>query len=348
MQDFQKHLISEDAKIKDTLVQLSALSPDLILFVVDKNNKLLGSITDGDIRRGLIKKLNLNDQIDGIIQRDTKFITIGNLDIQKIIDYKRDLIHIVPILNEKKEIQRIISFREYFSFLSIDVVIMAGGKGERLRPLTEHTPKPLLNVGDGSIIEHNINRFIKYGITNFWISINYLGGLIKNHLGEGPSTEIKINYLEEDKPLGTIGALSKSIKFKSGYVLLTNSDILTNLDYEDFLLKFLNSDADFAITTVSHNYTIPFGVVEIDQHVIKRISEKPTFNYQCNAGIYLMKKEVLDLIPKDTFFNTTDLIEVLLSMGKIIFPYQFSGYWLDIGSHHDFQKAQRDIKTVKF
>ena len=152
MQDFQKHLISEDAKIKDTLVQLSALSPDLILFVVDKNNKLLGSLTDGDIRKGLIKEINLNDQIGGIIQRDTKFITIGDLDIQKLIDYKRNLVQIVPIVNEKKEIQRIISFREYFSLLPIDVVIMAGGKGERLRPLTEHTPKPLLNVGDKSII----------------------------------------------------------------------------------------------------------------------------------------------------------------------------------------------------
>jgi len=348
MQEFQKHLINEGTKIKKALVQLSLLSPDLILFVVDKNNKLLGSITDGDIRRGLIKGINLNDQIDGIIQRDTKYIKIGDLEIQKIIDYKQDLIQIVPILNEKKEIQRIISFREYFSLLSIDVVIMAGGKGERLRPLTEHTPKPLLNVGDRSIIEHNINRFIKYGITNFWISINYRGDLIKNHLGEGPSTDIKIKYIEEDKPLGTIGALSKRVKFKSGYILVTNSDILTNLDYEDFLLKFLNSNADFAITTVSHNYTIPYGVVEINQDRIKAITEKPTMTYQCNAGIYLMKKEVLDLIPNETFFNTTDLIQVLLSNDKIIFPYQFSGYWLDIGSHHDFEKAQRDIKTVQF
>ena len=348
MQDFQKYLINEGANVKEALVQLSALSPDLILFVLDKNNKLLGSITDGDIRRGLIKGINLNDQISKVIQKDTKSITIGDLNIQKIIDYKRDLIQILPIVNEKKEIQRIINFREYFSLLPIDVVIMAGGQGKRLRPLTEHTPKPLLNVGDRSIIEHNINRFIKYGISNFWISINYRGDLIKNHLGAGPFTDIKINYIEEDKPLGTIGALSKGVKFKSRYVLVTNSDILTNLDYQDFLLKFLNSNADFAVTTVSHNYTIPYGVVEINQDRIKSITEKPTMTYQCNAGIYLMKKEVLDLIPKDTFFNTTDLIQVLLSNDKIIFPYQFSGYWLDIGSYNDFEKAQRDIKTVKF
>ena len=216
MQDFQKYLINEGANVKEALVQLSALSPDLILFVLDKNNKLLGSITDGDIRRGLIKGINLNDQISKVIQKDTKSITIGDLNIQKIIDYKRDLIQILPIVNEKKEIQRIINFREYFSLLPIDVVIMAGGQGKRLRPLTEHTPKPLLNVGDRSIIEHNINRFIKYGISNFWISINYRGDLIKNHLGAGPFTDIKINYIEEDKPLGTIGALSKGYRQRVG------------------------------------------------------------------------------------------------------------------------------------
>jgi NDP-sugar pyrophosphorylase family protein len=225
---------------------------------------------------------------------------------------------------------------------------MAGGRGQRLSPLTDKTPKPLLKVGEKSIIEHNLDRLCFFGIDDYWISINYLGNQIENKIGTGENRNVKINYVNEDMPLGTIGAISKIKKFNHEYVLVTNSDILTNLDYENFFIEFLKSNADMGVVTIPYYVKVPYAVLETKNGLIKNFKEKPTYTYYSNGGIYLFKKEVLELIPENTFYNTTDLMEFLIKSRRKIYSYPFIGYWLDMGNHEDYIKANQEIKNIKF
>jgi NDP-sugar pyrophosphorylase family protein len=242
-----------------------------------------------------------------------------------------------------------LNFRLLKSYLPIDVVIMAGGKGSRLKPLTNDTPKPLLNVGNKPIIEHNIDRILSFGVESFWISINYLGDKIVNYFGQGIEKNININYVKETTPLGTIGAVSKIHDFGHDYVLITNSDILTNLDYEKFYIDFIEKEADLSIIGIPYRVNIPYAVLEKDNDGnLINFKEKPEYTYESNGGIYLIKKTSLNLIPENLFFNATDLIEKLISQNKKVITYPFNGYWLDIGKHDDYNKAQKDIDNINF
>jgi dTDP-glucose pyrophosphorylase len=348
MKEIKKHLITKGSTIKEALTRLNELGQDAILFVVDLNNILIGALTDGDVRRGLLKNIQINETIDQIIQLKPKYIRMGETDISKLIEYRESLYRIIPVLDEKDKITRIINFREKKSYLPIDVVIMAGGKGQRLMPLTKEIPKPLLIVGDNPIIEHNINRLALFGVFDFWISINYLGDLIENYFSDGQNRNIKINYIREDEPMGTIGAVSKVENFSHDYILITNSDILTNLNYEQFFLDFVKSNADLGVVTIPYDVNIPYAVLEINDSSVTNFKEKPTYTYYSNGGIYLLKKSTLSYIPKSAFFNATDLIEKLLIEKKLIFSYPLMDYWLDVGSHDDFKRAQNEINNINF
>ena len=225
---------------------------------------------------------------------------------------------------------------------------MAGGKGQRLLPLTEHTPKPLLKVGSKPIIEHNLDRLALFGIDDIWISINYLGEQIESYFGDGSAKNVHISYVRENKPLGTIGAVSKIQDFKHEFVLITNSDLLTNLDYEHFFLDFLAQSADMAVVTIPYKVNIPYAVLETEEGRVLNFKEKPTYTYYVNGGVYLVKRELFDYLPKNDYFNATDLIDELIRQNKKIYSYPLMGYWLDIGSPDDFERAQRDVTKIKF
>jgi NDP-sugar pyrophosphorylase family protein len=255
---------------------------------------------------------------------------------------------IIPIIDTKNRVVNVINFREIKSYLPIDVVIMAGGKGQRLLPLTEQTPKPMLKVGEKPIIEHNIDRLALFGIDDFWISINYLGDQIKSYFGDGSSKNIKISYVTENRPMGTLGAVSQIHDFKHEFVLIMNSDLLTNLDYEHFFLDFLKYDADMAVVTIPYQVNIPYAVLETEEGRVLNFKEKPTYTYFSNGGIYLVKRYLFNYLPKGEFFNATDLIDVLIKKEKKVYSYPLIGYWLDIGSPSDFERAQNDITKIKF
>jgi dTDP-glucose pyrophosphorylase len=334
--------------VKQALASLNLLSQDAILFVVDSTNKLIGSLTDGDVRRGLLNDFTLDSKIDEIIQPNPKFIRKGENNIQKVIEYREENYRILPVLNDNNKVINVINFRNIKSYLPIDAVIMAGGRGQRLAPLTDTIPKPLLKVGDKPIMEHNLDRLTKYGIDDFWVSLNYLGEQIENHFGDGKEKNIKIEYVWENEPLGTIGAVAQINTFEHDYVLVTNSDLLTNIDYENFFLDFVTQKADFAVLTIPYQVTIPYAVLETKDGAIQSFKEKPTYTYYSNGGIYLMKKGVLKYIPKNTFYNSTDLMEKLIKKNHKVISYPFLGYWLDVGKHEDFEKAQADINSLKF
>ena len=295
-----------------------------------------------------MKDFTVLSKIDKIIEPNPRFIRKGEYDIQKIIKFRENLLGVLPVVDSEMRVVNVINFRNLKSYLPIDAVIMAGGRGQRLQPLTDSIPKPLLKVGDKPIMEHNINRLSQFGIFNFWVSVKYLGEQIEDYFGSGEHKNIRIEYVRENEAMGTIGALSRITNFKHDLVLLSNSDLLTNFDYEQFYLEFIRSEADFAVMTVPYQVFIPYAVLESESGEVKGFKEKPTYTYYSNGGIYLMKKEIIDYIPKNKFYNATDLMEDLIHQKKRVISIPFSGYWLDVGRHEDFEKAQRDIQNIRF
>lgn len=348
MNTYRKHLLPKGSSIRQALERLNYLAIDAIVFIVDEQNRLVGSITDGDVRRGLLNGFTIEHKVDEIIQSTPRFIRKGERDIKKVIEYRDNNFRILPVLSKDDEIINIINFREIKSYLPIDAVIMAGGRGERLKPLTDNTPKPLLKVGNKPIMEYNLDRLRLFGIDDFWITLKYLGEQIENKFGNGKDRNVNIQYVYETEPLGTIGSLSRIKDFEHEYVLVTNSDILTNIDYEHFFLDFLEKDADFSVVTIPYNVNVPYAVLETSNGHVLSLKEKPTYTYYSNGGIYLMKKTVIEKIPYNSFYNATDLMEHLLKTKMKVISYPISGYWLDIGQMEDYTKAQKDIEIINF
>jgi dTDP-glucose pyrophosphorylase len=348
MRSYKEHLILSGSSVKQALGVLNELSQDAILFVVDEKNRLIGSLTDGDVRRGLLNDFELGSKIDEIIQSNPRFIRKGNYNIQKIIEYRDEDYRVIPVLDENDVVINVINFRFLKSYLPVDAVIMAGGRGQRLQPLTDVTPKPLLKVGDKPIMEHNLNRLAMYGIDDFWVSLRYLGEQIEAYFGSGMKNNVNIEYIWENEPLGTIGAVAQISSFQHDYILVTNSDLLTNIDYEQFFLEFISHDADLAVLTIPYQVAIPYAVLETEKGEVKSFKEKPTYTYYSNGGIYFMKKAITQIIPPNKFYNATDLMEDLIKQNKKVISFPFSGYWLDVGNHEDFEKAQIDVNIIKF
>lgn len=348
MESFKQHLISKDQGVRDAFIRLDKLASDAILFVVDDNNILLGSLTDGDLRRGFIRGLGFDDIITDFIQANPKFIYDREFNQEKLKEFNDNLIKIIPILNKENQIVDILNFRFRSTLLPLDAVLMAGGEGKRLRPLTENTPKPLLKVGGKPIIEYNIDRLAQVGVANIYLSINYLGEQLEAYFEDGSSKNITIDYLREEKPLGTIGSVLLVEEFQHEDILVMNSDLLTNIDFADFYKSFQDANADMAVAATSYHVDVPYAVLETDENQnVKTLKEKPRYTYFSNAGIYIIKKKLLKMIPEGEFYDITDLMEKVIEMNYKLITYPINGYWLDIGKHEDFKKAQEDIKHIK-
>ena len=343
-----KYIINQSSTLLDALKQINTLSGGpLVLFVVDDDNKMVGTLTDGDSRRALIKGASVNDKASDVMHRSFNFLRKGvNDDVENIHRQRDMLMKLVPILDDDNHIIDIINLDRYITRLPIDAVLMAGGKGERLRPLTEKTPKPLLKVGEKCIIDHNVDRLIRYGIQHINVTVNYLHEQIEEHYQE-PRDGIKVRTFKEPKFLGTIGSIRFVDTFYNDTVLVMNSDLFTNIDYEDFFLHFQQHDAEMSVAAVPYNVSIPYGILDLEGRNIHGLIEKPKYNYYANAGIYLIKRKALDEIPEDTFFNATDLIEKLISQGKKVIRYPLNGTWIDIGNPQEYQKAQDLVKHIK-
>ncbi len=347
MKVIEQHIIHHQSSIRQALSQINSLGTNLTLFVHDENMRILGSLTDGDVRRGLLNGFQLTDPVELCMHRNFKYLQQNNYDIQVLDEFRRKLIWLVPVVDEDFRLIRLINLNEKKTILPVDAVLMAGGRGERLRPLTDKTPKPMLPIGQKPIIEHNLDRINSFGIHNVYISIRYLGKQIIDYLQDGTNKGISINYVYEDQPLGTLGSLSKISSFVHDSILVMNSDLLTNIDFEDFFKNFIAKDADMSIATVPYQIDIPYAILETKSEQIISFQEKPTYTYHANSGIYLIKRELINLIPYNEFYNATDFIEELIKQQKKVTYYPLLGYWLDIGQHKDYNKAQEDIKHIK-
>ena len=345
MKDFTNYTINKKASCLDALKKLDLEKSNQTLFVLDDDERLIGTVTDGDIRRGLIKGLSIDNQIIQFSYPRFSFIN-SKINVAEIRRLKKEGIKVLPKLNTSGQIEKVYDLAHMLSILPVHAIIMAGGRGERLRPLTDNTPKPMLPLGNKPIIEHNIDRLISYGIETITISVRYLSDQIINYFGDGSEKGILINYIEENAPLGTIGCLSLITNINLETVLVLNSDIFTNIDFEDFYLNFINENAEMAVASIPYSVDIPYAIMELNDNCIKSFKEKPKNTYYANAGIYLIKKEIVSLIPKNLFFNATDLMDGIMAQNGKLIHHPITGYWIDIGKHDDYNKAKEIIKHL--
>jgi dTDP-glucose pyrophosphorylase len=342
---FDRYTISVNSNYLQALEKLNA-NESLCLFVKDNKDAIIASITDGDLRRGLLKGVSMQSSVQEIMFEHFIFLNKNNPDVKLIEKARKNNIRLLPVLDENKKLVQLIDLRKQHSMLPIDAVLMAGGRGERLRPLTDTTPKPLLKLGEKAIIEYNLDNISKYGISQVYISVKYLAEQIENYLGNGEKYHLNINYIREEQALGTLGSITLIDDFKSDVVLVMNSDLFTNLNLEEFYNHFIDSEATMAVATFPYVVSIPYGVLDTEGTEVKSFFEKPTYTYQASAGIYLIKKEALQFIPSNTFFNATDLMDQLIERSFKITYFPIVGYWIDIGKPDDYKKAQEYIKYL--
>lgn len=344
----KNHLINKNISLLEALSCINSVAPEpLVLFVIDEEKRMVGTLTDGDSRRALIAGVSVSDKVEKIMHRDFNYMRVEDIDdVKEIKRQKEKKMKLVPILDTERHIVDIINLEKYKTRLPFDAVLMAGGKGERLRPLTLETPKPLLKVGDKCIIDHNIDRLISYGVKHISVTVNYLKEQIEEHFST-PRGEVKVQTVREPKFLGTIGSIKFVENFFNDTVLVMNSDLFTNINYEDFYLHFKEHDADMSVAAVPYTVNIPYGILDLkERRNIKGLIEKPTYDYYANAGIYLIKKSALDLIPEDTFFNATDLIEALIAAGRKVIRFPLNGTWIDIGNPQEYKRANDMVKHL--
>jgi len=348
MKQYSKYIIQNNSTIKEALVKLNNLSGNVqTLFVVSGNEVMQGTLTDGDIRRALISGITLENKIDKIYKINFRFIYEKQNNVEKIRKIRKQGISLLPCLNKEKKLVKIYNLKKNKNILPLDAILMAGGKGMRLRPLTENTPKPLLPIGDKPIIDYNVDNLVQNGVENINVTINYLGNLIEEHF-KNYNNGININCFREPKYLGTIGSVQFVKKITNDYVLLMNSDLFTNINYEDFFMYFIKNKADMAVAAVPYSVNIPYGIFDIEKGYIKALKEKPSYNYYANAGIYIIKTKLLDLVPEDTFFNATDFMDKLISKGYSVVRYPLIGYWYDIGKMEDYKRVQDIARHLSY
>ncbi|BAO56738.1 nucleotidyltransferase family protein [Nonlabens marinus] len=345
--DLNHILISKDKTILDALRKLNVIKDvsRLILFVQDDDNSIIGSLTDGDIRRSLAQDKDVEKHVGDVCfkgfvfeQESKKFLNLKS--------YRKKDIKILPILDSKNRLIRIIDLEKTKSELPLECMIMAGGRGKRLSPLTDSIPKPMLPLGDKPIIEYNIDRLIAFGIKKIYISVKYLGEQIEDYFGDGSSKGISIEYIWEKEFLGTAGALSLVKEFKSEQVILMNSDLFTNVNFEDMYLDLIKTGADMTVASTEYKVDVPFAVFETEDNRVINFKEKPSYVYHSNAGIYLLNRSLIQKIPKNQFYDITDLMEKLVNEGGKLIHNPIVGYWIDIGSPTDYKQAKEFVKHL--
>ena len=284
MKDWSNNFIRQNQNIIEAMKKIGDVPESLTLFVTDDDEKLVGTLTDGDIRRGFINGLTLNTKVSDFMF--TRFTSVyENFSVEEF-KKARDLgIRLLPVINSLGKVEHIIDIKKRKSNLPLEALIMAGGRGERLQPLTNKTPKPMLMLGNKPIIEHNIDRLISYGIRKIYISVRYLGEQIVDYFGDGSAKGISIEYIWEDKPLGTAGARSKLTGINTEYLLLMNSDLFTDADFEDLYLHTINNKAELGVASVSYSVKIPYGIFTEKKKKITDLKKNLNFKNIPNSEI---------------------------------------------------------------
>ena len=354
-EDISKFLINQDSTIKGSMKQLSQLGQKE-LFVVNAAAKVIGALSDGDIRKWIIQGGSLDERVDKIYNADFKFVR-EDYDLETV---KRMMINLkiesVPVINNQGGIQELFIWDEVFggkvgrqrTSLAIPVVIMAGGKGTRLDPYTRILPKPLIPIGEKPVIEVIMDKFAEYDVKKFYVSVNHKSKMIKSYFEE-MNGRYQISYIEEKQELGTAGSLRLLRGRKKGELLVTNCDVLIETDYAELVNFHREHRHDLTMVVTCHHHKIPYGVCEIENGgTLKRLREKPEYDLLINVGMYVVNWDVLPLIPKNKPYNFTDLITRARAAGRKIgvFPINEKD-WTDIGQWEEYRKCIRKLKIER-
>lgn len=346
--------------IKDIIVNKKTLlrvalkiidkSSKQICLVLDNNNKLLGTINDGDIRRALLSNISLDDTVENIY---FKTPTVANINDSKetILNIcKAKKIHQIPIVDNDNNIIGLEILDELIGSVSKPnkVILMVGGLGTRLRPLTENTPKPMLPVGGKPILQTIVEKFVSYGFVNIVMCIGYKSHVIQDFFEDGSRFGANIEYILEDKRMGTAGALSllSQNNIPSEPFFIMNGDLLTNVNFEHFLNFHIQNNAKATMGVREYDFQVPYGVVNLEDGKIKSIIEKPVHNFFISAGIYMLNSECIDMIPKDEFYDMPTLFDKLIQMNENTISFPIREYWLDIGRMDEYEKANKEYYEV--
>jgi dTDP-glucose pyrophosphorylase len=351
MNNIPNYIIHKGSQARFALKILDGLPDNSVrtIFVIDEDSRIMGSLSDGDIRRGLLNGLEISSPVEDFMNPNFKYLNVGENNVNLIREYRKVDINLIPLLDNDFRLVQILDLRKTRTILPVTALIMAGGRGERLKPYTDLTPKPMLKVGSKPILEHNIDRLIAFGISDIYISVKYLKDHIIEYFGDGSNKGINIHYIEETNALGTIGALAMIEQIAYEDVLVMNSDLLTNVDFEDFYNFYKQKEATMAVVSIPYSVNVPYAVLETNDYEVTAFTEKPTFTYYSNGGIYLLKFALKGLLKSESFLNATDLMDiVILEETSSLVHYPLLGYWLDIGKHQDYIKAQEDITHINF
>jgi dTDP-glucose pyrophosphorylase len=337
--NISKYILNVNASIKDAIKVIDRGAAQVAL-VVDSDQRLLGVVTDGDIRRAIIGDASLNTVISEVMTVNPIVLYEGSSKAEALQLMSEMSIHHVPVVNSTMKIKHLFVLDDLLKkpSFSNSVILMAGGSGTRLKPLTDNCPKPMLRVNGTPILEIILKRCISAGFTNFFISVNYLKEQLINYFDDGKKWGIKINYLEEKEFLGTCGCLKLLPSEISKDIIVMNGDIITDLDLDRLIRFHMKANNSLTICARNHRVKIPFAVLNSHKEQLCSFVEKPMFNYQVNAGVYVLKKETISCIP-DQFFNMTDLIQALLNKNTGVGVFPIHENWTDIGNPDDFNKV---------
>lgn len=342
---FEKAFANESSTIRDAMQIMDSSSLRIVL-VVDEFKTLLGIVTDGDIRRAILKGMDFNTSISKIMNRSPKVALASDSKKVRINLMKRNEIISIPIVDESRKVVGLDLLSNHVKMNGREnlVFLFAGGFGQRLKPLTDDTPKPLLQVGSKPILESILERFISFGFRKFCFSLHYLPEKIKSHFGGGEKWGVEISYVYEESPLGTAGALSLLPPGITDLPLIVmNGDLLTKVNF-DQLLDFHNKvDNEITVGVRDYSFQVPYGVITHKDGSVIELKEKPVHEFFVNAGIYVIEPDVLEKLEYGKTIDMPELLRQQVSLGKQVGMFPIHEYWLDIGKMHDFEKAQLDF-----
>ena len=340
MKGWRELLVSPAQTIREAISSIDAGNVQIVL-VADERGTLLGTVTDGDVRRGLLRGLSLDDSVSEVMNRAPT--TAGQTDDRSAILalMKRKLVHQIPLVNDNGTVVGLETLDELLQPGRRDtqVVLLAGGLGMRLRPLTDKLPKPMLRIGEKPILESILDSFIEYGFQKFHFSVNYKADVIERHFGDGSRWDVQIDYLREPTPLGTAGSLGLLPKLPSEPVIVMNADILTRVNFAHLLDFHRQSEAAATVCLREHRHTVPYGVVDMQDNLLTRIEEKPVHRSMVSAGIYVLEPIAFQYLPANSYCDMPTLLQDLIDRGMRAAGFPIHEFWLDIGRLEDLERA---------
>lgn len=336
----KRHIIDSRRPMLEALAMLNDLSGSaMTLFATGDDGRLAGTLTDGDIRRALLAGADINSvTVADIMHRDFRALREAEPDTELFKRWRDCGIRLIPLLDPEGRLARIVDTAVTRNLLPVDAIVMAGGKGERLRPLTLTRPKPLLEVGGKAIIDYNIEAMARVGIRRIRCTVNYLAEQLEEHFSR-PVAGVAVECVREPMAMGTIGSAALMTHRPGGVTLVMNSDLLTTIDLEEMYLRHRSENAMVTIAAIPYNVSVPYAILDTDGSSVRALAEKPSYSYYANAGIYMIDNSLLEKLPADRRTDATDLVESAIADGLKVTFFPVNGTWIDIGSPADYVHA---------